>query len=129
MTYGTKNYKQMAVTTSSPAQVLIMLYEGAIRNLRKATEAMDKKNLAEKGKYIGKAHDIINELNNSLNHEVGGEISKELERLYNFMITQLLKANIEGDRVALVGIQKNLETLLEGWKVAVTQYGKDGDKK
>ena len=85
MTYGAKNYKQMAITTASPTQILIMLYEGAIQNVKKAIIAIEQKNIPEKGKYIGKAHDIINELTASLNHEVGGDVSKDLERLYNFM--------------------------------------------
>ncbi len=125
MTYGAKNYKQMQITTASPAQILIMLYEGAIQNVKKAILAIEQKNTAEKGKYIGKAHDIINELTVSLNHEVAGQIAKDLERLYNFMVTQLLKANVENDKEALVTVQKNLETLLDGWKGAVAQFQKD----
>lgn len=121
MTYGAKNYKQMQIATASPTQILIMLYEGAITNVKKAILAIEQKNLHDKGKYIGKAHDIINELTISLNHEVGGQIAKDLERLYNFMVAQLLKANIENDKEALVPVQKNLETLLEGWKGAVQQ--------
>lgn len=128
MSYGAKHYKQTQVTTATPGQVLIMLYEGAIQNLKKATKALEQGNRSDKGKYIGKAHDIINELNNSLDHEVGGEITKELERLYNFMITQLIKANIENLNEPLLAVQKNLETLLEGWRVAVAQYQKDSQK-
>ncbi|MBC7385911.1 MAG: flagellar export chaperone FliS [Cryobacterium sp.] len=125
MTYGAKNYKQMQITTASPTQILILLYEGAIQNVKKAMLAIEQKNFAEKGKYIGKAHDIINELTVSLNHEVGGSIAQDLERLYNFMVTQLFKANIENDKEPLSAVLKNLETLLEGWKGAVTQFQKE----
>ena len=122
MSYGAKNYKQQQIQTATPAQLLILLYEGAILNVKKASAAIDSGNLSDKGLYIGKTHDIINELNTSLNHEVGGDIAKELERLYNFMVTQLLKANIENSKEPLVAVQKNLETLLAGWKVAVSDY-------
>ena len=125
MTYGAKSYKQMQITTASPAQILIMLYEGAIQNVKRAILAMEQKNTAEKGKYIGKTHDIINELTLSLNHEVAGQIAKDLERLYNFMVSQLLKANVNNDKEALVSVQKNLETLLDGWKGAVNQFQKE----
>lgn len=125
MTYGAKNYKQMQITTATPGQILIMLYEGAITNVKKATAALDAKNMPEKGKYIGKAHDIINELNNSLNHEIGGDIAKELERLYNFMVAQLLKANLENSKEPLSIVQKNLETLLDGWKGAVSKVQRE----
>jgi len=125
MTYGAKNYKQMSITTASPTQILIMLYEGAIQNIKKAIIAIEQKNLADKGKYIGKTHDIINELTVSLNHEVGGQVAKDLERLYNFMVSQLFKANVENTHEPLIAVQKNLETLLDGWKGAVAQYQKE----
>ncbi len=128
MTYGAKNYKQMSITTASPTQILIMLYEGAIQNVKKAILAIEQKNLADKGKYIGKTHDIINELTVSLNHEVGGQVAKDLERLYNFMVTQLLKANVDNTAEPLVAVQKNLETLLDGWKGAVAQFQKDAKR-
>lgn len=129
MTYGAKNYKQMQISTASPAQILIMLYEGAIQNVKKAIFAIEQKNLADKGKYIGKAHDIINELTLSLNHEVGGTIAKDLERLYNFMVSQLLTANVENNSEPLLAVQKNLETLLDGWKGAVVQFQKEAGSK
>lgn len=125
MTYGANNYKKMQVSTASPGQILIMLYEAAIQNVKKSITAIEAKNIAEKGKYIGKTHDILNELNCSLNHEIGGDVSKELERLYNFMITQLIKANLENDSNPLHSVQKNLETLLEGWRGAVAQAQKE----
>lgn len=125
MSYGAKNYKQQQITTATPGQILIMLYEGAILNVKKASAAIDSGDLAEKGKYIGKTHDIINELSVSLNFEVGGEIAKELERLYNFMVSQLLKANVENSKEPLQAVQKTLETLLEGWRGAVAQFNKE----
>ncbi len=53
-----------------------MLYEGAIRFCKQALIAIDTKNIADRGMNIGRAYDVIMELNNSLNHEVGGDISK-----------------------------------------------------
>lgn len=129
MTYGAKNYRNMQINTASPTQILILLYEGAIQNVRKAIHAIEKGNIADKGKYITKAHDIINELAVSLNHEVGGTIAQDLERLYNFMIAQLLKANIETNKEPLQAVLKNLETLLDGWKGAVVQFQKETNAK
>jgi flagellar protein FliS len=124
--YGAKQYKQTAVKTANRGQIVLMLYEAAIQNVKKATIAMDKKDLATKGMAIGKAHDIINELLNTLDPEVGGKIAEDLERLYNFMIEQLMKANMENVKEPLLSVQKLLETLLEGWRVAVEQVNKTG---
>ena len=121
---GANQYKQMAIKTATPGQVLIMLYEGAIQHVKKATICIETKDIAGKGKHIGKAHDIVNELTNTLNFEVGGEIAHDLERLYNFMSGQLVKANMESTKEPLLAVQKLLETLLAGWKVAVQQAQK-----
>src|SRR4051794_18201986 len=101
---GANQYRQMAIKTATPGQILLMLYEGAIKNVKKATECMERKDLAGKGVYLIKAHDIINELTNTLNFEVGGEIARDLERLYNFMGSQLLKANTENTIEALQSV-------------------------
>ena len=122
--YGAKQYKQMAVKTAGRGQILIMLYEAAIQNVKKAVAAMEQKNIPAKGMAIGKAHEIINELMNTLNFEVGGNIARDLERLYSFMAEQLVKGNAQNSKEALQTVQKLLETLLEGWRVAVEQVNR-----
>lgn len=114
-------YRQTAVTTASREQVLIMLYEGAIKHLKKAAECCQSKDLAAKGVAVGKAHDIINELSNSLDFNVGGEIAKNLERLYGFAIDQIIQGNMNNDPEKFDAARKVLENLLEGWKGAISQ--------
>src|SRR4051812_44733471 len=94
-------YKQTSVTSASREKLLLMMYEGAIKFTKKAIVACECKDIGERGLNIGKAYDIIMELNNTLNFEVGGEIAKNLEQLYMFMTEQLTKANVTGDVVAL----------------------------
>lgn len=122
---GANQYKQMAVKTASRGQILIMLYEAAIQNVKKASICIDRRDIAGKGQHIVKTHDIINELSSTLNFEVGGDIARELERLYNFMAEQLVKANLENSKEALQSVQKILETLLSGWRVAVQEAQKN----
>jgi flagellar protein FliS len=117
-------YKQTAIKTANRGQLLIMLYEAAIQSVKRAAVAIDKKDLNAKGNFIGKAHDIVNELMNTLNFEVGGNLAKDLENLYAFMIQQLIKANIENSKEALTSVQKLLETLLSAWRDAVEQVNK-----
>lgn len=127
--YGAKQYKATSVTTANRGQVLLMLYEAAINNVKKATVCLEKRDIAGKGMAICKAHDIINELTNTLDFEVGGNIARDLERLYTFMTEQLIKANMENDTKILQKVQKLLETLLSGWKGAVEQVNKGLAKK
>lgn len=114
-------YRQTAVTTASKEQVLIMLYEGAIKHLKKASECCQNNDLSGKGVAVGKAHDIINELSNTLDFQIGGEVAKNLERLYSFAIEQITQGNIKNDPTCFDQSRKLLETLLEGWKGAIAQ--------
>ncbi|NDG84053.1 MAG: flagellar export chaperone FliS [Proteobacteria bacterium] len=114
-------YKQTSVTTASREQVLIMLYEAAIKHLKKASECCQTKDLAAKGVAVGKAHDIINELSNTLDFKVGGDIAKNLERLYAFMVEQIVQGNLHNDPAKFDTARKLLENLLEGWKGAIEQ--------
>jgi flagellar protein FliS len=126
---GINQYKQTAITTANRGQLLIMLYEAAIKNVKKATESLEKKDLAAKGMAIGKAHDIINELMNTLDFKIGGKIAEDLERLYNFMAEQLIKANAENKAEPLQVTHKLLETLLDAWRGAVEQANKGSTQK
>lgn len=119
MSQGSKAYKNAAVTTASREQILIMLYEAAIRHVKKASVAIEKKSIKEKCESIGKAHDIVNELVASLDHKVGGALAGDLERLYNFIIEQLVLANLENSVPRLQSCEKILGTLLDGWKGAL----------
>jgi flagellar secretion chaperone FliS len=119
-----QKYKQTSVTSASREKLLLMMYEGAIKFTKKAVVACETKDIAERGLNIGKAYDIIMELNNTLNFEVGGEIAKNLEQLYNYMTDQLTKANVSGDAVPLHTVLKLLGTLNDGWVKAIDSLKK-----
>lgn len=126
--YGAKAYHKTSVETASKEKILLMLYEGAIKHFKKCKIAMENKNYAEKGQHLGKAQDIINELSNSLNHEVGGDLAKQLEGLYIHLFQESTKANIENDPAKIAHCIKILETLYAGWNEAVEKL-KAGEKK
>lgn len=114
-----QKYRDTSVQSASREKLLLMLYEGAIRYAKKAAAACDTKDIAERGLNIGRAYDIIMELNNTLNHEIGGEVAARLEQLYMFMTDRLTQANVTGDRTHLDHVIKILETLYSGWVDAV----------
>jgi flagellar protein FliS len=119
MSYGYGAYKKTAVSTASKEQILLMLYQAAIKNCKKAIEAIEEKKIAAKGEYIGKLQDIVIELNNSLDFEVGGEVAKELSSLYDYIIFSSTQANIKIDSAPLEGCLNVLNTLYEGWSQAI----------
>lgn len=119
MSYGLGAYKRTSVKTASKEQILLMLYQAAIKNCKKAMEAMDEKNLAKKGEHIGKLQDIVIELNNSLDFEVGGDVAKELASLYDYLLYASTQANIKIEKEPLQGCLKVLTTLYDGWSEAI----------
>jgi flagellar protein FliS len=119
MSYGLGAYKKTSVETASKEQILLMLYQAAIKNCKKAIEAIDGKNIPKKGEYIGKLQDIIVELSNSLDFEVGGDVAKELASLYDYVLYSSTQANIKMDKTHLEGCLKVLNTLYDGWAEAI----------
>jgi flagellar protein FliS len=128
MSYGAKSYKKTAVETASREQILLMLYETAIKSCKLAKKAMEEKNVADKCKHIGKVHDIVMELNNTLDHGKGQQIAGQLESLYNFCVSQLLVANMNNDLKAMENVTKVLITLYEGWVAAVKEMKKNPEE-
>lgn len=114
-----QKYKQTQITSASREQLLLLMYEGAIKFTKLAIAATENKSIAERCVNIGRAFDIVLELNNTLDHKVGGEISKNLEQLYMFMTEQYTKANLTADAEPLRHNLKLLETLYTGWQGAI----------
>jgi len=67
------------------------------------------------------------ELNNSLDHEVGGDISKELASLYDYMLHSTTQANLKIDKAPLESVLKILNTLYDGWTEAIKSLKKEGE--
>lgn len=128
MSSGYQKYKTNSVQTASREKILLMLYEGAIKFTKLAIKGIEEKKIADKGYYIGRAYDIIMELNNTLDHRVGGEISKNLEQLYIFIMEQYTKANFKNDKVPLENSLKVLENLYQGWQGAIEKIKTEAEK-
>lgn len=123
-----QKYKATSVQSASKEKILLMLYEGAMKFTKLAIKAIEEKKIADKGVNIGRAFDIVMELNNTLDHKVGGEIASQLEQLYMFMMEQYTKANIHSDVVPLQTNLKLLQTLYDGWVQAVEKLKKETDE-
>ncbi|MGE0172805.1 MAG: flagellar export chaperone FliS [Oligoflexales bacterium] len=119
-------YQKTQVTTASKGKILLMLYEGAIRFIKKAKVAMGEKQIAEKGKFISKTTAILSELMATLDFKAGGQLAADLENLYVFMIDKLIEANINNDSKCLDVVENLLMTLYTAWKDVVENPRPDG---
>ena len=122
-----QKYKTTSVQSASREKILLMMYEGAIKFTKLGIKACEDKKIADRGMNIGRAFDIVMELNNTLDHRVGGEISKNLEQLYMFIMDEYTKANISGKAEHLNNAVRILENLYGAWVSAVEQVKKEAE--
>ena len=111
-----EQYKQQGVMTASPAELVVMLYDGCIKQLKLACLAINEKNFENTNKNLQKAQAIILELVNSLDFHY--PISKDLMNLYDFMLRQFIEINIHKDEEKIKRIIDMLLSLREAWSQA-----------
>ncbi|MBF0295382.1 MAG: flagellar export chaperone FliS [Magnetococcales bacterium] len=121
MSYGLRSYKTSRANTASREDLLILLYEGAIRFLERSIEELAEGRLSEHKMSLRRGIAIIAELQNTLNFEKGGELATQLFDLYAYMLDQLTQANLRKDASLIREVIGHLNTLLDGWRDAVRQ--------
>ncbi len=121
---GAKEYKRKQIESSTPVQLVVLLYDGAIEMINRATKVIEEKpdNWIEKfHNHLVAAQNIITELTVSLNMENGGDLADNLFRLYEYINHQLVNANIEKKVENLVEVKGLLQTLKDGWVAISTK--------
>jgi flagellar protein FliS len=118
-------YRRTQIETASKEQLLLMLYDGAVHYLKRAKMLLQQPGtehtLTEKTNLILKAQDIILELMAALDMEKGGELTRSLFRLYEYMNYRLNQANIRRDIPALEEVVTLLSDLRQTWDEAIQQ--------
>ncbi len=112
-------YQTNQILTASQEQILIMLYDGAIRFCRQAIVASEAGNTVAKLERISKTFAIITEFSNSLDHEIGGEIAADLDGLYHFMLRELNTARKDTSGDHLRNVERLLIDLRQTWGEAI----------
>ena len=107
-------YTESSVLTASREQLVVMLYDGAIRFLRQSAEAMKISNREQARERMRRAEAIIDELNYTLDMSYG-EIPQNLRLIYLFCKRQLIKANLESDPTPIEAVVRLLGELRESW--------------
>ncbi len=112
-------YKSQHIQTASREQVLLMLYEGAIRFLRIARTACEEGNIEKFHNNTVKAQRILIEFMTTLDVEVGGEVAKNLFKLYEYLHYRLVQANLKKDVTMVDEVVGHLEELKQTWEEAI----------
>ena len=114
--YANNEYKSNQVMTAPPKKLLIMLFDGAIKNLKLAEFSIEKKQIEKTNTYLTKTQNIIEELMYTLNFDVGGDFAKNLYQLYEYMHNRLVRANIDKDVEGVIEVKNFMEELRDTWE-------------
>lgn len=118
-------YQENQIATASPEQILLLLYDGAIRFTRLAIAGIENESYEQKAKGISKTMAIVAEFSNSLDRELGAHIADDLDALYDFMIRELTQANLKDDIEKLKNVEKLLIDLRLTWSEAIETNRKE----
>ncbi|GLQ75207.1 flagellar protein FliS [Vibrio sp. vnigr-6D03] len=112
-------YKKVSVdsqlSAASPHKIIQMLMAGAIERLIQGKAAMQQGNIATKGERLGKALDIVIALRSCLSMDDGGDIAKNLDQLYEFMITQITVANQSNEPKPIDDVVDIIREIKSAW--------------
>jgi flagellar protein FliS len=112
---GAEAYQQTLVQSRSPLELVVMLYDGAIRFVEQAAEAMDRRDMPAKAEAMSRSFAILAELQNTLNVRDGGEVARQLDALYAHMHDRLVDANVQRSSAPLREVLALLKPLRDAW--------------
>lgn len=115
MTQKFQAYTNAAMTVGKTRQV-VMLYDGAIRFVQQAAEAIRRGDFETRYNLLAKANAVISGLQNSLDHEKGGEIAKLLHDYYASIDARLFSVHRTNDTAVLEGVLKELRMMRDAWQ-------------
>ena len=121
-----RTYRANSVLTASPGQLVLMLYDGALKAIGLARESFetvheDPRRIEVINQQLLKAQAILAELQNGLNLEAGGEFAQTMHRLYDYHTRRLLEANLRKQVEPVVEVERLVRELREAWAQMLTQ--------
>lgn len=112
-----QTYQQNSVTTASPQELTLMLYNGCLKFIKLAKRAMDEGNIQEKNTNLIKAQNIIQEFQITLDRDIA--ISEGLAQIYDYIYRRLIEANMKNDLAILEEAEGQVKELRDTWKEAM----------
>jgi flagellar protein FliS len=122
-----QSYRQIATQTAPPGQLVLMLYDGAIRFLERALTGFGSTDPGERNMTINnnlqRAVDIVRELNFCLDTEAGGQLAQTLRGLYDYMERRLMESNFKKRRTGVDEVLVHLRELRDAWATMLANQG------
>jgi flagellar protein FliS len=121
MTRGIDAYRRTEAQSASPLQLVVMLYDGALRFLSEARAAQALGEMRKRNEALKRVSAIVAECHSALDLERGGAVAAELDRLYSYISGRLLDITMKRDATAIDEVHKLLTTVRGAWSEAATQ--------
>ncbi|MCZ6665929.1 MAG: flagellar export chaperone FliS [Gammaproteobacteria bacterium] len=112
---ATRHYKNQELMSASPARLVVMLYDRAIYSLNDAVKAIEVGDIERRWKSNKNANEVITHLALTLDFEKGGQIARNLNDLYKFMLLTLVNVDVRNDAQPARDVINLLEPLRESW--------------
>lgn len=116
--YGQSAYKDNQVLTASQERLVPLLYQGLLKNLRRANKQIESGDLEGKAQSLQKASDIVYELLSSLDFDAGGELASRLAGLYGYFAREILDVGRSLDTARLASLIDMIDGLHAAWDEA-----------
>lgn len=120
-----KSYKAIAITTATPGNLVLMLFDGALRFLSTALHGFQADSISKRNEDIHnnliKTQRILRELQCSLDLKLGGDFATTMFALYDFMIDQLQKANLAKEAAPIQTVERLLSEIRDAWAQMLEQ--------
>lgn len=116
-----KAYQRVRITTASPAELVVMLYDGLARFIGLAADAIDEERWSDAGKNFEKAIEIVGHLRDSLDESVSTSLVGTLDRTYILWSRALIKAQLDRDAESTRSVAQQVAELSDSWRAALTQ--------
>lgn len=114
---GYSKYQNNSVMTASPAELTLMLYNGAIKFCNQAIKAIEENDKEKAHNLIMRVQDIIEEFQVTLDKKY--EVAKSFEIMYDYILSRLVEANIAKDKEILIEVNGFIKELRDTWKEAM----------
>lgn len=123
---GYEAYANNKIMTASPAELTLMLYDGAIKFCNIAISGIEQKDIEKAHNNIIKVQNIINEFRITLDHKY--EVAQDFENVYLYLLQRLKEANMKKDAEILQEVLKHLRTMRDTWKEVMAINAKSEKK-
>ena len=111
---GYAAYANNKIMTASPAELTLMLYEGAIKFANLAIAGMETNDIEKAHTNIIKVERIIEEFQSTLDHKY--PVAEDFDEVYNYLMMRLREANLKKDKEIMEEVLKHLRTMRDTWK-------------